>query len=108
MDNRSSKKRIVGNVKIKLYVHTMNNKTVTDILYVGVNHTPLSFNQISHKSKKYEGICPFCANEVGIVKASTYGDLALKLYDLQVKHIDNCVNKFETEIIVRIKRKHIN
>jgi hypothetical protein len=86
----------------------MNNKTVTDILYIGINKIPLSFNQISHKSKKYEGICPFCANKVGIVKANNYGDLALKLYDLQVKHIDSCVNKFETDIIVKIKREHIN
>ena len=86
----------------------MNNKTVTDILYIGVDHTPLSFNQVSHKSKKYEGICPFCANKVGVVKADTYGDLAFKLYDLQVKHINSCVNKFETNIIVKIKRKHIN
>ena len=84
------------------------NTTVTDILYVGDKKIPLSFNQVSYKSKKYEAICPFCANKIGVVKANTYGDLVFKLYDLQVKHIDNCVNKFENDIIVKIKRKHSN
>ena len=86
-----------------------NNKTlVTDILYIGAENIPLSFNQISYKSKKYEGICPFCATEVGIVKASTYGDLIFKLFDLQVKHIGSCFNGSGTEIIVRIKNKNSN
>ena len=100
-------KKRVWNITLFLYVYDMNNKTVTDILYIGVDHTPLSFNQVSHKSKKYEAICPFCANKVGVVKADTYGDLAFKLYDLQVKHINSCVNKFEIDISIFNQKEDI-
>jgi hypothetical protein len=79
----------------------MNKKTVTDILMVGV--APIAFNQISYKSKKYEGVCPWCAQDLGKVKASTYGDLISKLFNIQVDHMDVCSGRELTEMIIKIK-----
>jgi hypothetical protein len=79
----------------------MTKKTVTDILWI--NNAPVSFNQISFKSKKYEGVCPWCTSDLGKVKASTYGELYQKLFPLQVDHMDTCSERESTEIMVKIK-----
>ncbi len=79
----------------------MSKRIVSDILYLG--EAPVAFNQISFKSNKYECVCPWCANNLGKVRATTYGDLAFKLYDIQVKHMPTCPNREETQMIVKIK-----
>jgi hypothetical protein len=78
-------------------------KTVTDILWLG--DAPVSFNQISFKGSKYEGVCPWCAENLGKVRASTYGELCSKLFPIQADHMDTCKEKESTEIKVVMKRK---
>jgi len=79
------------------------SKTVTDVLWLG--NAPISFNQISFKSKKYEGVCPWCTENLGKVKASTYGELCSKLFPIQAKHMDVCNGRELEEIKVIIKGK---
>lgn len=76
-------------------------KTVTDIIWLG--DAPISFNQISFKSKKYEGICPWCTENLGKVKASTYKELCFKLFPTQAEHMDKCKGRELTEVKVVIK-----
>jgi hypothetical protein len=76
-------------------------RVVTDILYL--KGAPLAFNQISHKSKKYEGVCPWCASNIGKVKADFYGELVFKLLPLQIEHIGTCKSLEGSEIAVIIK-----
>jgi len=77
------------------------NKVVTDILWL--NGAPISFNQISFKNKKYEGICPWCTKNLGKIKASTYIELYLKLFPVQADHMNVCEGRELTEIKVIIK-----
>ena len=79
----------------------MNKKTVADILTDGIS--PIAFNQVSHKSKKYEGVCPWCTQDLGKVKASTYGDLYYKLISIQTEHMDTCSGRELTEMVIKIK-----
>jgi hypothetical protein len=79
-------------------------KIVTDILWLG--NAPISFNQISFKSKKYEGVCPWCTKDLGKVKASTYGELCFKLFPIQTEHMDECGERESTEIKVIIKGQY--
>lgn len=76
-------------------------KIVTDILWLG--DAPISFNQISFKSKKYEGVCPWCTKNLGRIKASTYGELYLKLFPIQADHMNTCEGREFTEIKVTTK-----
>jgi len=76
-------------------------KTVTDIIWLG--GAPISFNQISFKSKKYEGICPWCTENLGKVMASTYKELCLKLFPIQAGHMDKCKGRELTEVKVIIR-----
>ena len=76
-------------------------KTVTDIIWLG--GAPISFNQISFKSKKYEGICPWCTENLGKVRASTYKELCLKLFTTQAENMDKCKGRELTEVKVIIK-----
>ena len=78
-------------------------RVVTDSLWV--QNAPVSFNQVSFKSKKYEGICPWCTKSIGKVKASTYGDLYLKLLPIQAEHMDTCNNRESVDIMVKIRNK---
>ena len=73
-------------------------KKVSDILYVPA---PLSFIQI--KRNVYEGGCPWCCNDLGKVKATTYGELVSKLFPITADHMGTCVNGHATEIKVTIK-----
>ena len=79
------------------------SKIVTDILWLG--GAPVSFNQISFKSKKYEGVCPWCTENIGKVRASTYGELCSKLFPIQAKHMDTCTGRELTEIQVTMRGK---
>ena len=72
-------------------------KKVSDILYVPA---PLSFIQI--KPNTYECVCPWCTNDLGKVKAQTYGELVLELYQIMDKHMDVCINILSTKIQVTI------
>jgi hypothetical protein len=76
-------------------------KVVTDILWLG--GAPISFNQVSFKSKKYEGVCPWCTGNLGKIKASTYGELCSKLFPIQADHMSICEGRELTEIKVIIK-----
>jgi hypothetical protein len=76
-------------------------KVVTDILWV--QNAPIAFNQISFKSKKYEGICPWCTKSIGKVRASTYRDLCIKIFPIQAEHMDTCSNRESVEIMVKIR-----
>lgn len=78
-------------------------RVVTDILWV--QNAPIAFNQVSFKSKKYEGICPWCTKSIGKVRASTYGDLYSKLFYIQVEHMDICNNRESVDMMVKIRNK---
>jgi hypothetical protein len=79
-------------------------RLVTDILSVG--GAPVAFEQISHKSKKYKGVCPWCAKDLDNVKANTFGDLYFKLIPTQAKHMDSCTNRTATEMEIKIKNNY--
>jgi hypothetical protein len=72
-------------------------KKVSDILYVPA---PLSFIQI--KLNKYECICPWCATGLDKVKATTYGELASKLFEITANHMDTCINREMNKMQVTI------
>jgi len=72
-------------------------RKVSDILYTPA---PLSFIQI--KPNKYECVCPWCTKDLDKVKATTYGELALKLFEITAKHMDVCVNRETHKIQVTI------
>ena len=76
-------------------------RIVTDVLLFG--DAPIAFNQISFKSKKYEGVCPWCTKDLGKVKASTYKELCSKLFPLQVEHMETCSERKSTEMKVIIR-----
>ncbi len=78
-------------------------RIVTDILWV--EGAPIAFNQVSFKSKKYQGVCPWCATDLNKVKASTYGELYYKLFPTQAEHMNTCGGREETEMKITIKRK---
>jgi hypothetical protein len=61
-------------------------RQVSDILTIG--EAPLSFLQI--KPGKYETVCPWCAKDLGKVKAKTYGELALRMFPIQSSHMKSC------------------
>ena len=78
-------------------------RVVTDVLWV--EDAPIAFNQLSHKSKKYEGVCPWCAGNLGRVKASTYRELYIKLFPAQLEHMYECKGQNFTEMSITIKGK---
>lgn len=81
----------------------MNKVVVTDIL--NAPYGPVAFNQISHKNRKYEGICPWCTCSLGKVQASNYGELYFQLIPIQSEHMDTCVGRESLEMNVMIKNK---
>ena len=79
-------------------------RLVTDIL--SVNGAPVAFEQISYKSKKYKGVCPWCAKDLNNVKANTFGDLYFKLISTQAEHMNACTNREATEMEIQIKNNY--
>lgn len=77
-------------------------REVTDVLMMQ-GGAPLAFNQIDHKNGEYECICPWCANDLGKVKAEKYGELVEKMWTITVEHMNTCPQREATEMNVNPK-----
>lgn len=79
----------------------MKKIVVTDIINAGLG--PVAFNQVSHKNRKYEGICPWCACSLGNTQASTYRELYFNLLPIQSNHMVVCEEREAREMKITIK-----
>jgi len=67
----------------------MTKRVVTDILTV--EGAPVAFDEI--KQGTYRGVCPYCAENLDVVEAITFGVLFNKLWDITVAHIQTCIRR---------------
>lgn len=73
-------------------------RKVSDILTVG--RAPLSFIQLNRG--KYEAVCPWCTKDLGKVNAKTYGDLIVKMFPIQSKHMNMCKQREALEGDIKV------
>lgn len=75
-------------------------RIVSDILSIG--GAPVAFNEVVYGT--YQGICPWCAENLAIVRAKTFGELYERLFDLTSDHMSVCASRKSTTMQVEIRK----